>query len=163
MTNPGTRYGRRTIIGEAPNNSDGQRCVMTRCDCGHDGPAPIHLLRAGRSLCCAACANGGKTRQTWPTQGEHCGHRPQCPADGFAGCRYHLPLYDLCALTVADLGGVSAIVIAELTGVTRQAVLATIETAGERRLGTLGPIWDLGFERGRQWHASAGQMTRRRS
>jgi hypothetical protein len=145
----GTRYGRRTVIAAAAPNGWGQRVVEVRCDCGRVGLAALHLLRAGKCQQCQSCARRltpAESPHEWATRGERCGYRAQCPADGHLSCRYYLPLHDLCGLTVADLGGVSAAVVADLTGVSRQAVLATVDRAGHSRRAAFAAIQAEGFE-----------------
>ena len=143
---PGTRYGRRVVLTEATPAACGNRRVLVRCDCGRPDEVYLSSLARGRARQCRQCSGSYATELLVDRPGSRCGYRPQCPATGYVGCRYYLGKVDLCALTVADLGGVSATVVAELTGVTRQAVLAAIDRAGDSRRAALAAIQSEGFE-----------------
>lgn len=172
---PGTRFGHRVVIAPAPagwQKDKGLRPrVLTRCDCGREHELYVHNLVRGASDRCVWCANrrppaGDGIPDPEPVdeakRGERCGYRPQCPPDGSASCHYYLPRYDLCCLTVADLGGLSTRVVAEVEGVSRARVQQIEERAPLRRVEALRAIDDDGFELGKQWHASTERMVRRR-
>ena len=182
MTDPaaiGTRYGHRVVIGPAKpvwhaasNNRNGRQRVervRVRCDCGYEQNILLRDLNGGKRAC-STCANAMRSPPSKRSKppviefradaGKRCGYRPQCPPDGHLSCRYYLPLHDLCALTCADMGGLSSMVVGALTGVTRQAIL---HTEGKMLCGfaeQLQPIHDDGFEHGAT--ANGGRMTHKR-
>jgi len=170
----GQRYGKRTVIGTASPGwqaSKGWRPKMlVRCDCGDERAIYLHDLKRGFANRCLACSHirplaGAGVPDPEPVdearRGERCGYRAECPADGHASCRYYLDRYDLCALTAADLGGLPAHTVGELMGVTRQAVLDTVDRALLRRTTRLRVIDNAGFEQGRSSVGSPGRMIRK--
>lgn len=49
---PGTRFGKWVVLGEAPSQPKKARRMLCRCDCGEEKGVNIHNLRNGQSTSC---------------------------------------------------------------------------------------------------------------
>jgi hypothetical protein len=67
MTTIGTRYGQRTVIGEAPRDGRNSRRLFVRCDCGNDGVALLSDLERGEADSCVPCGRAKMGIRKRPT------------------------------------------------------------------------------------------------
>ena len=61
----GRRFGSRTVLARAPNNTRGQSHWLVRCDCGDESAVRGDRLLAGRSRTCQQC-DGRNGRDVGP-------------------------------------------------------------------------------------------------